>query len=293
MNIASLLQGLGVVAMLMVVGVVVLIVMRAARGQPLRNGGTVLGGTILVAVLLISIGAGLVFIQPEERGVVISAVSPRGTARKRSNPACAGSSRSPRPSSSTRSRSRPTPCPSRPAKAQSRGMIRSPPARWTGRRSSSTPRSSTRSTRPRSSTCTSTGRTATSNDLVRPQARGIIRDVVSQYRVEEVVSTKRVEMTQKIHDTMTKKLDENGLVLVDFVLRNITFSPGIRRLGRAETDRRAAGPAGQVRGRIEEAGGRTGPPDRPGRGDAVVIGAKGDAEARIDPGRGRSSKPCC
>ena len=29
------------------------------------------------------------------------------------------------------------------------------------------------------------------NDLVRPQARGIIRDVVSQYRVDEVVSTKR------------------------------------------------------------------------------------------------------
>ena len=78
MNIASLLQGLGVLAMLMVVGVVVLIVMRAARGQPLRNAGTVLGAVIVVAVLLISISAGMVFIQPDERGVVISAVSSQG-----------------------------------------------------------------------------------------------------------------------------------------------------------------------------------------------------------------------
>ncbi len=35
-------------------------------------------------------------------------------------------------------------------------------------------------------------------DLVRPLARGVIRDVVSQYRVEEVVTSKRVEMTDQI-----------------------------------------------------------------------------------------------
>ena len=51
--------------------------MRASRGAKVRS----LSITILVAavqaVLLTSISAGLVFIQPEERGVVISAVAPK------------------------------------------------------------------------------------------------------------------------------------------------------------------------------------------------------------------------
>ena len=63
------------------------------------------------------------------------------------------------------------------------------------------------------------------NDLVRPLARGVIRDVISQYGVEDVYSTKRTEMTQQITDSLRQKLDDNGLLLTDFVLRNITFSP--------------------------------------------------------------------
>ncbi len=63
------------------------------------------------------------------------------------------------------------------------------------------------------------------NDLVRAQSRGIIRDAVSQYGVEEVVADKRFEMVKYIQDNLAKKFKENGLVLNDFVLRNITFSP--------------------------------------------------------------------
>ena len=60
--------------------------------------------------------------------------------------------------------------------------------------------------------------------IVRPEARGIIRDAVSQYGVEEVVSTKRAEMVQMITDELSKSLAENNLRLVDFVLRDIHFS---------------------------------------------------------------------
>src|SRR5687768_9581559 len=62
--------------------------------------------------------------------------------------------------------------------------------------------------------------------IVRPEARGIIRDAVSQYGVEEVVSTKRVEMVQIISDELKATLAENNLLLLDFVLRDIHFSEG-------------------------------------------------------------------
>ena len=60
--------------------------------------------------------------------------------------------------------------------------------------------------------------------FVRPEARGIIRDAVSQYGVEEVVSTKRAEMVQIISDGLAASLAENNLRLIDFVLRDIHFS---------------------------------------------------------------------
>jgi regulator of protease activity HflC (stomatin/prohibitin superfamily) len=61
-------------------------------------------------------------------------------------------------------------------------------------------------------------------ELVRAQARSIIRDAVSQFNVNEVVSTKRFELIDQISQEMTVVLEENGLLMVDFVLRNITFS---------------------------------------------------------------------
>ena len=49
------------------------------------------------------------------------------------------------------------------------------------------------------------------DELVRPLARGVIRDVVSQYKVEEVVTSKRVEMITQISQGSEQKLGENGL----------------------------------------------------------------------------------
>jgi regulator of protease activity HflC (stomatin/prohibitin superfamily) len=60
--------------------------------------------------------------------------------------------------------------------------------------------------------------------LVRPLARGVIRDAVAKYRIEEVVSTQRLAMAQGITEEMGGRMSEEGLVLVDFILRNITFS---------------------------------------------------------------------
>ena len=61
--------------------------------------------------------------------------------------------------------------------------------------------------------------------LVRPLSRGIIRDEVSLFGVEEVYSSQRIQVTTNVSEELERKLAEEGLILVDFVLRNISFSP--------------------------------------------------------------------
>jgi regulator of protease activity HflC (stomatin/prohibitin superfamily) len=60
--------------------------------------------------------------------------------------------------------------------------------------------------------------------LVRPLVRGVIRDAVAQYKVEEVVSAKRIAMTDSILEELGRRMGDEGFVVVDFILRNITFS---------------------------------------------------------------------
>jgi regulator of protease activity HflC (stomatin/prohibitin superfamily) len=54
------------------------------------------------------------------------------------------------------------------------------------------------------------------DELVRPTARGIIRDVASQFGVEEIVSTQRGAMEEEISRLMEEKFKENNLILMDF-----------------------------------------------------------------------------
>ncbi len=62
------------------------------------------------------------------------------------------------------------------------------------------------------------------NGIVRPAARGVIRDVVSQFGIEEVYSTRRGELAAEITQRMTVTLDAQGLELVEFILRNVAFT---------------------------------------------------------------------
>jgi regulator of protease activity HflC (stomatin/prohibitin superfamily) len=119
------------------------------------------------------------------------------------------------------------------------------------------------------------------NDLVRPLARGIIRDAVSQFRVEEVVTSKRSELVKDIRDNMSAKLEENGLILVDFVLRNITFSPeyaaSVEQKQVAEQQAQQAKLVVEQRKQEAEQARQS----AQGQADAAVIRAQGDADARL------------
>jgi len=117
--------------------------------------------------------------------------------------------------------------------------------------------------------------------IVRPEARGIIRDAVSQYGVEEVVSSKRVEMVQIITDELSTTLTQNNLVLLDFVLRDIHFSEGYaaaveQKQIAEQLAQQAELTVEQKRQEAEQAR-----QVAQGQADAAVIAAKGAAEARL------------
>jgi regulator of protease activity HflC (stomatin/prohibitin superfamily) len=118
-------------------------------------------------------------------------------------------------------------------------------------------------------------------ELIRAQARGIIRDAVSQYGVEEVVADKRFEMVNYVHENMAKKLQENGLILVDFVLRNITFTPeyaaSVEQKQIAEQQVQQA--VFVVQQRKQEA--QQAVETAKGAADSAVIAAEGAAKARL------------
>ena len=120
-----------------------------------------------------------------------------------------------------------------------------------------------------------------SDDLVRAQARGTIRDGVSQFGVEEVVTDKRFELVNYISAALASKMEENGLSLVDFVLRNITFSP--EYAASVEQKQIAEQEAKQAAFGVERKKQEAQQTIETARGDAesAVIAAEGRAEARL------------
>ena len=281
MNIANLLQGFATLTWLLFFAVLVLILVRASRNRPIKNASVTLISILVLAVLLTIVAAGLVFIEPPERGVVISALSPTGYREQALEPGL------------------------RWIIPFAERVVRYPISRQTYTMSIAAQEGQIYGDD------SITARTADgqevfidasvifeidpakvvevhirwqdryANELVRALTRGIIRDAVSQYGVEEVYSTKRGEMTQQVFDALAIKLAENGLRLVDFVLRNITFSP--EYAASIEQKQIAEQQAQQARFVVEQKRQEAEQARQvaQGRADAAVIQAKGEAESRL------------
>jgi regulator of protease activity HflC (stomatin/prohibitin superfamily) len=61
-------------------------------------------------------------------------------------------------------------------------------------------------------------------DFVRPLLRGLVRTQVSQYTVDEVNSSKRKDLENDLSQQVRQTLTEKGFIMDRFLLRNITFS---------------------------------------------------------------------
>jgi regulator of protease activity HflC (stomatin/prohibitin superfamily) len=281
MNIATLLQAIVSLLWILVIGLVVLAVIRASRGRNVRPIATAILVAIISAVILTVISAGLVFVRPEERGVVLSAIAPAGYRETALQPGLNwivpffenaliyNIARQTYTMSATQLEGQVIGDDAISARTADGQEVRVDasviyhvdPAKvvqvhidWQNRYA---------------------------DELVRPVARGVIRDAIAQYGVEEVYSSKRAEMTEQIRTTMAEKLAENGLFLDDFVLRNITFSP--EYAASVEQKQIAEQLAEQARFVVEQ---RRQEAEQArqvaqGQADAAVIRAQGDADARL------------
>jgi regulator of protease activity HflC (stomatin/prohibitin superfamily) len=224
MNIKVVLTAIAGLSWIAVVVLLVLTVVRASRRQNIKPFTTGLIVALVLALLLNTISAGLVFIQPDQRGVVISAIAAKGYREQALQPGL----RWIIPYAETvtlYSISRETYTMSIIADEAQVARDDSVSARTLDGQEVLIDASVIFAIDPAKVIDLHIAwQNRYSNDLIRPLARGVIRDAVSQFRVEEVVSTKRFELQSQIEESMSESLSENGLLLVDFVLRNITFS---------------------------------------------------------------------
>lgn len=281
MNVSNLFQVIAAAAWLVFVGLIALVVMRAARNRPLKNAAGLLAGFGLGAVALTALSAGVVFVQPNEAGVVISMVSPRGIRDQALSPGLhwiIPFAEKVIPYSIARETYTMS-------VSNQEGNIQgddSIAARTLDGQEIFVDASVIYAVNPaRVVDVHILWQNRYTNDLVRPQTRGVIRDVVSQYRVDEVVSTKRFEMTTQVRDQLGKKLADNGLALEDFVLRNITFSK--EYAASVEQKQIAEQQAQQAKLVVEQKKQEAEQARQSAQGlaDAAVISAKGDAQARV------------
>jgi regulator of protease activity HflC (stomatin/prohibitin superfamily) len=62
------------------------------------------------------------------------------------------------------------------------------------------------------------------NDFIRPIMRGVIRTEVSQFTADEVNSSKRKNLEGNLDEILREQLSSKGFILDQFLLRNISFS---------------------------------------------------------------------
>lgn len=281
MNISSLLQGIASFAWIGFIGILIAISVRASRRQPIGGLSTAAIVLIVAAIVLTSVGAGIVFVEPDELAVVVTVLGQGGI---RPDPLESGLhwiipfaervERFPKLNQTYTLSS-----------AIDEGIQEgddSIQVRTKDGQQVYIDASVIYAVDPlKVVNLYSTWRFNYEDGLVRPQARGVIRDVASQYGVEEIVSTKRAEMEQLISDQLAQVFTENNLIMRDFVLRNIRFSDeyaaAVEQKQIAEQQaQQAAFVVEQKRQEAEQAR-----QVAQGQADAAVIAAQGAAEARL------------
>ncbi len=283
MNIATLFRGLATLSWFAVFLVLGVVIMRASRKQAVKGMSSLLVGVILFAVVISIVSAGIVFVEPNERGVVVSPYSfraPNGYLEAALTPGLRwivpgetvriySISRQSYTMSGTVGEG--TVAENDSIRARTKDgqevfidasvIFQVDPTKvihlhidWQSRYQ---------------------------DELVRPTTRGIIRDIASQYGIEEIVSTQRASLESAITATLEDKFLENNLILVDFVLRDIHFSEeyAIAVEQKQIAEQQAQQAKFVVESKKQEA--EQARQVAQGVADAAVIAAQGEADARL------------
>ncbi|MGQ0604678.1 MAG: SPFH domain-containing protein [Anaerolineales bacterium] len=281
MGIQEIVGGLATLAWLGMIGALGWVVFSAARGRRVGGGALLVGGIGVAAALLTTAAAGVVFIEPDQRGVVVSALQSKGYRDEILQPGLRWIipfaervveypiSRATYTMSSV----------------ESEGAVAgddSIQARTKDGQIVFVDASVIYSANPAEViNLHITWQDRYENGVIRPQSRGVIRNAVSQYGIEEIVSSKRAELEVNITEELEKGLASNNLIMVDFVLRNIRFSD---EYAAAVEQKQIAEQQAQQAKFVVESKKQEAEQARQiaqGQADAKVIASKGDAEARI------------
>ncbi len=281
MNIASIFRLIATVLWLAAFALLALSIVRAGQNRPIRRSGALIMSAFVVAVIVSLIGIGMIFVQPQERGVVVSAISPKGYREQALQPGLNWI------------------IPGLenvvyyPVQKQNYTMSIAPQeGNIIGDDSITARTADGQQILVDASVIYHINPTEVisvhidwqeryKDELIRPLSRAVIRDAVSQFGVEEVYSSKRDMLTEEIIKDLELRLAENGLALDQFLLRNITFSPeyaaSVEQKQIAEqTAQQAVFVVEQRKQEAEQERQRA-----QGLADAVVIASKGQAEARV------------
>jgi regulator of protease activity HflC (stomatin/prohibitin superfamily) len=281
MNIADFIKTLAGFAWLAVAGLGMTAVIRASRNQNVKGLSSLTLGVLVLAVVLTLVGAGLVFIEPTEAGVVITILGQGGL---RPDPLLPGLhwivpfvERVELYPTTTQTFTMARTA----SEGETQGLITVEARTSDGQRIFVDSSVIFKIEPAAVIQIHKTWQRRYQDDLILPQARGIIRDAVSQYRVDEVLSTKRFEMTAHITEELKDVLAQNGLTLVDFVLRDITFTEEYAQS--IEQKQIAEQQALQAKFVVEQKKQEAEQARQvaQGQADAAVIAAKGAAEAQI------------
>ncbi|HQV63404.1 MAG TPA: prohibitin family protein [Anaerolineales bacterium] len=281
MNISVLLQGIASFAWIGFIGVLVLIFVRASRNQPAKGLTSLVVILLVAALLLTTVGAGLVFLQANEYGVVISAFAPKGYREVALTPGLHwiipfvesvqkySIARQTYTMSSTSSE----------GAVQGDDSIQ---ARTKDGQQIFIDASVIYAADPTQLIQLHTiWQNRYEENVVRPVSRAAIRNAVSQFGVEELVSTKRAELESAIRAEIESKLKVNNIIMSDFLMRNIRFSD---EYAAAVEQKQVAEQQAQQAKFVVESKKQEAEQARQiaqGQADAAVIAAQGAAEARL------------
>jgi regulator of protease activity HflC (stomatin/prohibitin superfamily) len=280
-NIATVFQAMATIAWIGFLAVLVLTFTRVGRGQATRGFTTLVIVLLVAALLLTTVGAGLVFLQADQYGVVISAFQPNGY---RSQPLGPGlhwivpffeNVKAYSVARQTYTM----------ATSAGEGQVQgddSIEARTKDGQQVYLDASVIYAIDPTHLiNLHITWQDRYQDNVVRPVVRSAIRDAVSQFGVEEIVSTKRNELETMISDTIKQGLESNNLIMSDFLLRNIRFSDQYAQA--VEQKQIAEQQALQAKLVVEQKKQEAEQARQVAQGtaDAAVISAKGAADARV------------
>jgi regulator of protease activity HflC (stomatin/prohibitin superfamily) len=281
MNIVDVIRSLAGFAWLGAIGLGVLSIARASRNQGAKGLGSTVIILVVVALVLTTAGAGMVFLQANEYGVVISAFQPNGYRTQALGPGLhwivpfVESVQKYSVARQTYTMS----------SMSSEGAVQgddSIQARTKDGQQIFIDASVIYSADPSQLIQLHINwQNRYEENVVRPVSRAAIRNAVSQFGVEELVSTKRGELELAIRSEIETKLKENNIIMSDFLLRNIRFSDeyaaAVEQKQVAEQQAQQAKFVVESKKQEAEQARQT----AQGQADAAVITAKGAAESQI------------